>query len=148
MDVKLNQADDPVYQELESHRLQHLFGQLTQLGVKRVEDLEHITEADVDEMGMNKFDRAKFVSAFLPAPAPAPAPLPAPQPEPEPVPEPEPGQATPVKTDHSTHPVYRTLESHSLEHLFDKLQQMGVRRVEDLEQLTQADLGELKVTKF
>ena len=25
---------------------------------------------------------------------------------------------------------------------------MGVRRVEDLEQLTQADLGELKVTKF
>ena len=45
-------------------------------------------------------------------------------------------------------PVYRTLESHRLEHLFERLQQMGVRRVEDLEQLTQADLGELKVTKF
>ena len=27
-------------------------------------------------------------------------------------------------------PVYRALESHALEHLFEKLQKMGVRRVE------------------
>jgi hypothetical protein len=68
-----------------------------------------------------------------------------PQPEPESELRAERGVTVASRGDH---PVWRTLESHSLEHLFDKLQEIGVRRVEDLEQLTQTDLHDLNVTKF
>ena len=58
--------------------------------------------------------------------------VPPPEAPKNPIPAPEP-EAAGSTGGHSDDPVYRTLESHRLEHLFDKLQQMGVRRVEDLE---------------
>jgi hypothetical protein len=60
-----DQAEHPVYRALEAHQLEAHFDKLLELGVKRVEDLEQLSQADVNELEMKKFDRAKFVSAFL-----------------------------------------------------------------------------------
>jgi len=38
---------------------------LLELGVKRVEDLREMRQEDVNELEMKKFDRKKFLSAFL-----------------------------------------------------------------------------------
>jgi hypothetical protein len=80
----------------------------------------------------------------------SPAPRAATQPEPEPEPElaPSPAPSAMKATDQSEHPVYRVLESHQLEQHFDKLISLGVKRVEDLEQLSQADVNELEMKKF
>lgn len=58
-------GDHPLLRALEAHQLEAHFEKLLELGVKRVEDLEHMNESDVKQLGMLKFDRAKFVSAFI-----------------------------------------------------------------------------------
>jgi hypothetical protein len=57
--------EHPVYRALEAHQLEAHFEKLLELGVKRVEDLEHATQAELDELGMKRFDRQKFMSAFI-----------------------------------------------------------------------------------
>ena len=57
--------EHPVYRALEAHQLEAHFEKLLELGVKRVEDLEHVTQAELDELGMKRFDRQKFMSAFI-----------------------------------------------------------------------------------
>eukprot|EP01048_Picozoa_sp_COSAG05_P011212 COSAG05_NODE_1042_length_6066_cov_2.922742_4_plen_461_part_00 len=61
----VNSRQHPVYRALESHQLEAHFEKLLALGVKRVEDLREMSQEDVDELQMKKFDRKKFVSAFL-----------------------------------------------------------------------------------
>eukprot|EP01043_Picozoa_sp_COSAG02_P013687 COSAG02_NODE_552_length_20429_cov_28.014068_9_plen_545_part_00 len=58
-------GDHPLFRALEAHQLEAQFEKLLELGVKRVEDLEHMNESDVQQLGMLKFDHAKFVSAFI-----------------------------------------------------------------------------------
>jgi hypothetical protein len=53
-----------------------------------------------------------------------------------------------VLPDRSEHPVVRTLESHQLEEHFDKLLEMGVKRVEDLEQMNQEEISALGMNRF
>eukprot|EP01046_Picozoa_sp_COSAG06_P029309 COSAG06_NODE_2708_length_6408_cov_2.142970_1_plen_1860_part_00 len=60
-----DQSEHPVYRALEAHQLEAHFAKLLEMGVKRVEDLEQLSQADVNELEMKKFDRTKFVSAFL-----------------------------------------------------------------------------------
>ena len=60
-----DQSDHPVYRALESHQLDQHFDKLFELGVKRVEDLEQLTQAELEELDMKRFDRPKFMSAFI-----------------------------------------------------------------------------------
>ena len=57
--------DHPIFRALEAHSLEAHFEKLLELGVKRIEDLEHMNESDVQQLGMLKFDHAKFISAFI-----------------------------------------------------------------------------------
>jgi hypothetical protein len=58
-------SDHPVYRALEAHQLETHFDKLLELGVKRVEDLEQITPAEMEALEMKRFDASKFRSAFL-----------------------------------------------------------------------------------
>ena len=57
----------------------------------------------------------------------------------------EPRKAAPGR---SERPVFRILESHQLEEYFEKLLEMGVKRVEDLEQMNQEDMAALGMNRF
>jgi hypothetical protein len=88
---------------------------------------------------------------------PEPEPKPEPQLEPQPQPQPQPQldiqttaekHKSAVREDPAQHPVYRTLQSHQLEEHFEKLLAMGVKRVEDLQQLNQQELSSLGMNRF
>ena len=50
---------------LEAHQLEAHFEKLLELGVKRVEDLNQITQAELQALEMKRFDLSKFSTAFL-----------------------------------------------------------------------------------
>ena len=50
--------------------------------------------------------------------------------------------------DQSNHPVYQALETHQLQSCFTQLIELGVKRVEDLGQLTRSELASLDMLRF
>ena len=59
-------TEHPVYQALLPHQLEQHCEGLLALGVKRVDDLAQLSAEDIDQLGANKFDRATFLSVFVP----------------------------------------------------------------------------------
>ena len=136
----------------ESMRLQLSGLRLKELRA-RAKQAGHSTEL-LEEAADSEEPKAAVIELLLsPAPRAGKQPAPAPEPEPEPAvaaPEPVVGLARSVSTVTvgPDHPVYRALESHQLEAHFEKLLELGVKRVEDLEQITQAELQALDMKRF
>jgi hypothetical protein len=137
LDIK--SAAEDTRRELEGLRLKELRS--------RAKDAGHSAEL-LEEAADSDEPKAAVIELLL-SPAPRAAQQREPEPEPELELEPSPTSSSAPKTfDQSEHPVYRALESHQLEVHFQKLLELGVKRVEDLEQITQAELQALDMKRF
>jgi hypothetical protein len=61
----LHHPAHPVFRALAAQQLESCLDKLLALGVKHVQDLEELTEADIASVEMSVVDRAKFLSAFI-----------------------------------------------------------------------------------